>query len=151
MTDGGQITFAPPSESPTPPLGRGEKQAAQASGATPSAGTALQQMLYADLLLKTLHSQTRANEELSFLSLHSLESGGGQLTKSNLFLGSRNYFSGGAVATFALFGGDGKSKCTGIVYGYKGYLRDNKVEAEINNPKPPTTAVLSNCKATGEK
>jgi hypothetical protein len=60
------------------------------------------------------------------LLLNALESGGSQLSQGNLF-GSKVHFSGGAVATYALFTRDGTSNgrltCSGNVYDYGGYLR----------------------------
>ncbi len=49
-------------------------------------------------------------EEWHVLWLKALESGGSVITKSNL-LGSKVFFSGGAVATYALFSLDGKVTC----------------------------------------
>jgi hypothetical protein len=61
--------------------------------------------------------------DVYFLSVHALESGGTQLTKTQMFLGSRVYYSGGAVATYSLVEADGKTLCSGIAYGYRGFVK----------------------------
>jgi hypothetical protein len=58
------------------------------------------------------------------LNLKALESGGGVMSRSNLFSGTRVYFSGGAIATYALFQIDGNFVCSANVYDYDGYVRD---------------------------
>ena len=77
--------------------------------------------------------------------MHALESGGSQLSKSNLFLGSRIYFSGGAVATVGLYESDGKLACSGIAYGYKGYIREKDVERVLESTADNALAVSIGC------
>jgi hypothetical protein len=79
--------------------------------------------------------------KIHILIVHALESGGASMTKSNLFLGSRIYFSGGSVATFSLFGVDGAVECAGYSYDYSGYIREKSFEKELRAAKP-STAVL---------
>ena len=67
------------------------------------------------------------------LAVKALESGGGVLTKSNLF-GSKVYFSGGAVATYALFQMDGSLRCSGNVYDYDGYIREKDFNRAFRRP-----------------
>jgi hypothetical protein len=114
--------------------------------------TPLQQILPADLLAHQIWGgqETPSNlQNIDVLVIQTLESGGNQLTKSNLFLGSRIYFNGGAVATFSLYGIDGALQCGGFVYGYGGYAKDSNFSKDINRPRavvgdntcsPPTPA-----------
>jgi len=99
------ITIAPAKATPSP----------ASSGPGP-----LQRLLYADLLLHSLGPNS-ANTYL--LAVHALESSGSQYAKSQTLLGTRLYFSGGAVATFVLTKSDGSVACSGIAYGYRGLIR----------------------------
>lgn len=56
------------------------------------------------------------------LYLKALESGGSLITKTNVF-GSKVYFSGGAVATYALFDLEGPLRCSGNVFDYGGFVK----------------------------
>jgi hypothetical protein len=56
------------------------------------------------------------------LMLKALESGGAIAKKSNVF-GSKIRYSGGSVATYALFSMDGELECSGNVYEYGGSLK----------------------------
>lgn len=67
------------------------------------------------------------------LTVKALESGGGVLTKSSI-LGSKVYFSGGAVATYALFQLNGDMSCSGNVYDYDGYIREKDFNKKFRNP-----------------
>jgi hypothetical protein len=78
------------------------------------------------------------------LAVHALESGGSQLTKSNLFLGSRYYFSGGAVASFYLYTFDGKLQCSGASYGYRGSIREKDLETGLGASGAAT--ISTSCK-----
>jgi hypothetical protein len=62
-------------------------------------------------------------KDVYILSVHALESGGTQLTKTAMFLGTRVFFSGGAAATFTLVDSGGSMRCSGIAYGYRGYVK----------------------------
>jgi hypothetical protein len=95
----------PPAPAATAPAPTGQQN--QGQQPTTASGTTLQQILSADLLLHQILSNPGDALTLQLLSVHALESGGGQLTKSNLFLGSRIYFGGGAVVSFALYDSDG--------------------------------------------
>jgi hypothetical protein len=66
------------------------------------------------------------------LLVKALESGGSEITQGGLILGSKVHFSGGAVATYALFTLDkianGKLTCSGNVFDYGGYVRPKDLE-----------------------
>jgi hypothetical protein len=68
------------------------------------------------------------------LSLKALESGGSILTGGNLFTGTRVHYSGGAVATYALFKLDGDLDCSGNVYDYGGYISPKNFRKEFRKP-----------------
>jgi hypothetical protein len=78
------------------------------------------------------------------LSLKALESGGGVMNRSNLFRGTRVYFSGGAIATYGLFQIDGKFVCSANVYDYDGYIRDKEFQKKLRTDDitPSTQAIL---------
>jgi len=67
------------------------------------------------------------------LWLKALESGGSLMTHSNIF-GSKVFFSGGAVATYALFSLNGRLSCSGNVYDYGGYIRAKDFSSTFRNP-----------------
>jgi hypothetical protein len=67
------------------------------------------------------------------LLLKALESGGSLITHSNI-LGSKVFFTGGAVATYALFTTKGHLSCSGNVFDYGGYLRAEKFNEAFRNP-----------------
>lgn len=127
---------ATPGATPAPPLVGGSPS--QSPSQTPSsqptaaAGNTLQQILAVDLLYQQLPKNVPPDSKVPlknvhFLEVHALESGGAVQTKSNLFLGSRLYLSGGAVATFTLFDHSGKVECGGVAYGYQGYVKLEEV------------------------
>lgn len=78
------------------------------------------------------------------LSLKALESGGGVMNRSKLMSGTRVYFSGGAVSTYALFRIDGDFVCSANVYDYDGYLRDEDFPGKFraNDIDPSKQLVL---------
>jgi hypothetical protein len=133
----------------------------KAPKATPPSGAGvLQRLLYVDLLLSALQaSDPKAPllQNVYLLSVHALESGGSQLTKTQLFLGTRSYFSGGAAATFTLINPDGTLGCSGITYGYRGFVQaddfshaiDPSVDAipDTNNRLPSTDSYTPQCKS----
>jgi hypothetical protein len=67
------------------------------------------------------------------LILKALESGGSQITHSNIF-GSKVFFSGGAVASYSLFTLNGHLSCSGNVYDYGGYLRAEDFARAFRSP-----------------
>jgi hypothetical protein len=67
------------------------------------------------------------------LWLKALDSGGAVLTRSNL-LGSKIYFSGGAVSTYALFELNGQLSCSGNLYDYGGDVREKNFRKEFRKP-----------------
>jgi hypothetical protein len=137
----------PAANLPTPnPTSSNVSQQGQPTPQAAPTGSAitLQQLLYADLLLHSISPADQRKQALLFLSLHALESGGSQLSKSNLFLGSRIYFSGGAVASFTLYSSESSVLCSGIGYGFKGYIREKDVEHVIRDDKG-SASVLTTC------
>jgi hypothetical protein len=150
----GQPAF--PAANPAPPLppaapaqsnqnAPSQNQGQNQLGPTPS-GVTLQQILSVDLLLHDLLTNPAYSSKVQLLSVHALESGGSQLTKSNLFLGSRIYFSGGAVATFGLYDANGTLECSGVGYGYKGYIREKNIESIVKDSTPALAFVSTDCK-----
>lgn len=139
----------PPAANPpvsNSPSNQAGSQTAQIQATQPaSASSSLQQLLYADLLLHSLLEPPVKIADVKLLVLHALESGGGQLSKSNLFLGSRIYFSGGAIASFTLYDSNSAVICSGIGYGYRGYLRDKNITAALTDGVAPVH-VVTNCK-----
>jgi hypothetical protein len=123
----------------------------------PAGGTTLQQILVGDLLARQIWGIDNPSDaelaqilpKIRVLSLHALESGGGSLTKSNLFTGTKVYFGGGSVATFSLFGVDGSIQCSGYAYDYSGYVRDKDFEGNLRAPKA-TAAIVNNCVAQAQ-
>lgn len=134
-------------QAPTPPAAAAAPAASPAAApaaAPPPSGTTLQQLLYADLLLRMLGA-TPENPVLDpkqpyyLVSVHSLESGGNTLTKTNIFSGSHVFFSGGAISTFSVFRGDGSYLCSGISYGYRGFVPEDRMTAAIADQRPDPT------------
>jgi hypothetical protein len=150
---------AGPSQKPVKPLQNPQADAADATSAqnsgspSPSSnptGNALQQILLADLLAHQIWNGAETPDPTTLRKLHilivqTLESGGGQLTKSNLFTGSKIYFSGGTVATFALYGVNGALECGGYAYAYGGYVRDKDFIKALEAKTAPIGFVESNC------
>jgi hypothetical protein len=122
------VVPTPANASPSSPMGS-QNQGTPVSPTQP--GTVLQQILYADLLMRSISLPPNGTDQVELLAVHALESGGSQLTKSNLFLGSRYYFSGGAVASFSLYSMDGKLQCSGVSYGYRGFIREKDLEQKL--------------------
>lgn len=93
---------------------------------SPAGPSPVQRLLYVDLLLHQLgtgpESDPNFPKNTYLLSVHALESGGTELSKSQVFLGTRQYYSGGAVATFSLVKSNGTILCSGLAYGYRGYI-----------------------------
>jgi hypothetical protein len=77
-----------------------------------------------------------------YCCLRPLESGGSLITHKNIF-GSKVYFSGGAVATYALYTLNGRLSCSGNVYDYGGYFRAKDVAHLFRNADiDPTKQLL---------
>lgn len=150
-----QQQAALPGVTPAPPVGQNQQntQTPQTSPASPQsnpapstsvpAGTLLQQILYADLLLTAV--VPKGPGSIEFLAVHALESGGGQWTHSNLFAGSWISFSGGAVASYALFRGDGVLQCSGVAYAYRGIVKEKWVETALRPEGGISTAITGTC------
>lgn len=120
----------------------------KAISASPST---LPQILVADLLAHQIWNGVEAPDaetlnRLHILVLQTLESGGGQLTRSSLFSGSRIYFSGGAVSTFSLYSVDGALECGGYAYAYRGYIKNSEFTKALDANTAPSGAVETNCR-----
>jgi hypothetical protein len=132
----------------------------------PSGPSALQQLLYVDLLLHELSYGEPCSQQggglpcvyelrdVYMLSVHALESGGSQLTKNQTFLGTRQYFSGGAAATFTLVNYAGAMVCSGLVYGYRGFIKADDiglaVTPRIGNGNPAIVPGTQNALPNGQ-
>jgi hypothetical protein len=128
---------AGPGAMPAPPITTANPSQSQSPSSATQVGSTLQQIFAVDLLYQQIPGVVAPGgivdtTKVHFLELHSLESGGGLLTKSNLFLGSRFYFSGGAVATFTLFDHSGKVECGGFAYAYRGYVKPKDVNSNLD-------------------
>jgi hypothetical protein len=116
-----------------------QKQAKPASLTTPNQGQSSQSspinsILAADGIIRRLnHGGKDALYKWHVLSVKALESGGGVLTHSSIF-GSKVFFSGGAVATYALFQINGALTCSGNVFDYAGYIPDKHFGEEFRKP-----------------
>lgn len=131
---------APGATTPNSPAA-GPPTASAIAGPSPQGGSALQQMLYADALLRQLglgtDNDTNKRLPIYFVSVHSLESGGTALTKGGFFGGTHVYYSGGAVATFSVFGGGGAIICSGVSYSYRGSVYEGRMTDAFNDVADP--------------
>jgi hypothetical protein len=138
----------PPSNSSTPnsPSNSNQTTQNQQSNATaPSKDTGnsmtsstppIASVLAADGLARAIGVNTKGDLSIPgwhLLWLKALESGGSMLTKSNL-LGSKVYFSGGAVSTYALFELNGQLSCSGNLYDYSGNIREKNFQKKFRKP-----------------
>lgn len=142
----------------------------QPSTAAGQPANTLPQILGADLLAHALwgdtswpsapwtveqaaHAFASQTDKVNFLTLHSLESGGSQLTKSNFFYGTHIFFSGGAVATFGLYKVSGEVLCSGFAYDYEGNVREKRYNHALRLPQLPAilSTDFSSCKAPERK
>jgi uncharacterized repeat protein (TIGR01451 family) len=123
-------TAAPPAN------GGGGGQNSNSGSASPQTGGALQQILASDFLAQRIFN-FKPNVDMydintiNFLTLHALESGGSELVKSNIFYGTRIFFSGGSVATFSLYRLQGELQCSGTAFNYTGNVREKNVEHRL--------------------
>jgi hypothetical protein len=83
------------------------------------------------------------------LFIKALESGG-SVTKVGNILGSKIWYSGGSVGTYALFSTDGELECSGNVFDFGGSVPAKKFQEQLRNysPHPETQFVFQrgNCK-----
>ncbi|HEY1866760.1 MAG TPA: hypothetical protein VGG70_00595 [Candidatus Cybelea sp.] len=148
---------APPAGGGAKPLAAGADSPGKASDspkptAQPpgSGGSALEQLLYADLTLQQLGATVErpyiSSKNVYFVSVHNPNSGGTTLTAA-AFLGSRVFYSGGAVSTFSIFDANaGTLLCSGISYAYRGSVSQHQMQLGINdaqNPGLPNGAATS--------
>ena len=75
--------------------------------------------------------------------MQALEAGGSKSTKGQIFSGTRDYFSGGAVASFALIDGRGAIACSGIAYGYRGQIRSDDFSYALQPTPTSIPAVVA--------
>jgi hypothetical protein len=106
---------------------------AASGSSSPSGPTPLQTLLYIDLLLHQLsfNEESYVLPDVYLVSVHALEAGGSQLTKTQTFLGTRQYYSGGATASFTLINSGGSMICSGIAYGYRGFVKADDVALAV--------------------
>jgi hypothetical protein len=78
------------------------------------------------------------------LWMKALESGGTVSKEGNIF-GTKLRFSGGAVATYALFSIDGKLDCSGNVYNFQKAVRSKEVAQAIAVPTSVVSGTHSTC------
>lgn len=108
-----------------------------------SPGTTLQAVVSADLLMRSLLGPSNgvpnaANLSKFFvLSIRVLDSGGEELSRSNIF-GTKIRFGGGVAATFSLYKLDGTIRCSGIVVAYRGDVSNNDVQAVVQSSPAPS-------------
>jgi len=137
------VSGGPPAGSAPPPSGQLGQQG-NMSQSTANASNTLQTILAGDLLAHRIWNYASALDpadldRVHILTLHALESGGIQLVKSHTvaLVVSWNsiFFSGGSVATFAMFRTDGRVECSGYAYGYHGYVKDKDVDRDLRSPQ----------------
>lgn len=98
-----------------------------ASSATPH----IVSVLRADRVAQKLFSVGSPNGSTRWqylLLLQALESGGSVLHTSNLLVGTRVSFSGGAVDTYTIFHADGEVACSGNVYNFQAPVRTKDLD-----------------------
>jgi len=133
----------PPTNQTNPDKAAGTQPASPSATETP-----IEQILPADLLAHRIWggkepSQDQVNN-LQILVIQPLESGGNDVSKSNLFAGTKYYFSGGAVVAFGLYGIDGDIKCGGFAYAYGGNAKEDDFSNKLGNVSI-ASYVESNC------
>jgi hypothetical protein len=125
---GAPSSGSPAAPSPTSPAAPSAASPTPAATPAPSTGAPppIVSALAADGLARKLSTNPDTDvpddSKWRVLAVKALESGGALITQINI-LGSKLYFSGGAVATYALFSFDGTLACSGNVFDYGGYVR----------------------------
>ena len=144
----GSVASTPPPASPGPTNANGST--AQSS---PSSASHFQAILQIDGLARALGFEGDGSKGPSptwqhILWVKALESGGTVFKEGNIF-GTKLRFSGGAVATYALFSIDGKLDCSGNVYNFQDAVRSKEVPKIIaaprSRPESETSGVHSTC------
>jgi hypothetical protein len=103
---------------------------------SPSSTPPIASVLAADGLARAIGVNIKGDLSIPgwhLLWLKALESGGTMLTKSNL-LGSKVYYSGGAVSTYALFELSGELSCSGNLFDYSGNIREKNFQKKFRKP-----------------
>ncbi|HJX82989.1 MAG TPA: hypothetical protein VJ723_01450, partial [Candidatus Angelobacter sp.] len=140
---------APPPASPGDPNAKADAAPKPKPAVPPSAEVAshLNRVLAADSLARAMGVDSTGTDGTSspwqyVLSLESLESGGTVLRRGNIF-GTKVRYSGGAVATFALFALDGNLDCSGNVYDFEGDVRPEDFRRSFRKPLSDPTEQLA--------
>jgi len=113
----------------------------------------LQKLLYIDLLLHQLSAGEPADgvpTDVFLVSVQALEAGGSQLTKTQTFLGTRLYYSGGAAASFALIDSGGSMVCSGVAYGYRGFIKADDMALAVGPGNPAVVPGTQNTLPNGQ-
>lgn len=141
----GNTVAAPKAAAPAPAKPADASTGAQGAGnsaaTTPSSSTHLISVLSADSLAQRLGVNpdtgllTDQGALLHVLLLKALESGGTIEKKANI-LGTKIRYSGGSVATYAMFTMDGMLECSGNVYEYGGSLPAKDFVKGLRNYNP---------------
>lgn len=127
----------------------GEKANSQVGGNAASSARAyshLDAVLNADALARRLGISLAGQEinaaKVHILLLKALESGGEVSRFTNIF-GTRIYYSGGSVGTYALFSLDGQIECEGNVYDYAGAVPFKNFDKKLRDYAPdPSSQVI---------
>jgi hypothetical protein len=140
---------APPSATPGGANAKDDPTGKAKSSVAPTAEVAahLNRVLAADSLARAMGVDSTGTDGTSspwqyVLSLESLESGGTVLKRGNIF-GTKVRYSGGAVATFALFALDGNLDCSGNVYDFEGDVRPEDFRRSFRKPLSDPTEQLA--------
>jgi hypothetical protein len=132
-TDKSQNSKAPDNSKSPPSKSASDDGQPNATTQVASSGIPFGRLLTADLLARGILGSRDASEydttdfsDVHLLTLQTLESGGGVLTRGGMFKGNRVNFSGGAATTFSLFDlEDGSDECSGNAYAYSGYFQQD--------------------------
>ncbi len=134
------VTAACPQQTTQDTSGAKTPQTPNQPPTTPAASNPLvtPQILAADLVVHQLFGNSKPDvKEIKFLSVSSLDAGGGQIKKTSKFYGDHIFFSGGAVLTFSLFNMTGEVTCSGVAYNYEGNIREKNFEKSLRAPQLP--------------
>lgn len=143
---GGNTQNNGPGSSPQSPSGPGNSPQSNSPGPSSGGVPPIVTVLAADGLAQEIGVQEDGTLNADsiwqhVLVLKALESGGSLITHSNIF-GNKVFFTGGAVATYALFTIKGHLSCSGNVFDYGGYLRAEKFNEAFRSPDIDPTRQL---------
>jgi len=132
---------APPGSSPA---SNGDNTAkTQSASNQASAGSSVEGVLAADLLLRAIEGQVADENAVDarlkntyLLIPHTLESGGTTMARGSMFSGQHLYSSGGSVTTFVLFALDSRGViCAENRWAYSGMYKDDDLPDAIKKEK----------------